>query len=192
MKQTLIAFSILIGLFVSPIAQAQAKIATVNLQKVFDNYWKTKQISERLQGRGQEYKENREKLMKQYQELNESYAKLQESANDPAASSSERDRRTKDAEAKLLEVKNLERDIVDYDNTTKAEITETQTRMKENIIQQIREKIAQIAKKAGYAFVFDTAAEARTDTPVLLYTDGSNDLTDQVLSSLNAKEETGN
>ncbi|MEK9863010.1 MAG: hypothetical protein VW804_07625 [Verrucomicrobiota bacterium] len=46
-------------------ATAQTKIATLDLQKVFDGYWKTKQISENLQGQGKEYEAQRDKLVAQ-------------------------------------------------------------------------------------------------------------------------------
>ncbi len=171
--------------------QAQGKIATIDLQKVFDGYWKTKQISESLQSQGKDYQTRREKLIQQYQALNEEYRKLRESASEGALSNSERERRGKEADAKLVEVRGLEKDISDYDNTTRSQIAETQARMKKNIVRDIREKIAQIAKKDGLSMVIDTAAEARTETPILLYHDGSHDMTDKVLSLLNAKEEVG-
>lgn len=191
MKHSILTLALLFGILSSPLAQAQGKIASIDLQKVFDNYWKTKQISDNLQTQGKDYQTRRETLIKQYQAVNEEYRKLRESATDPAASSSEREKRVKEADAKLVEVRGMEKDITDYDNTTKSQIVETQARMKKNIVRDIREKIAQIAKKDGFSMVIDTAAEARTETPIILYNDGSNDLTEKVLSLLNAKENVG-
>ena len=48
---TLLVWSMLLG----TTASAQVKVATLDLQKVFDGYWKTKQISDNLQGQGKEY-----------------------------------------------------------------------------------------------------------------------------------------
>lgn len=191
MKQTILSLALLLGIISSPLAQAQGKIATIDLQKVFDGYWKTKQISENLQSQGKDYTTRREKLIQQYQAVNEEYRKLRESASEGAISKSEREKRGKEADAKLIEVRGLEKDITDYDNTTRSQIAETQARMKKNIVRDIREKIAQIAKKDGLSMVIDTAAEARTETPIILFSDGSNDLTDKVLTLLNAKENVG-
>ena len=189
MKNTIAAFALLLGLFTAPLASAQGKIATIDLQKVFDNYYKTKLISKNLENQGKEYKAQREKLVQQYQTLNEDYRKLREGAADPGISSSEKEKRGKDADAKLVEIRTLEADINDYDKTTASQIRETQDRMKNNIIREIRDKISQIAKAGNISMVLDTAAEARTETPIILYTDGANDLTDQVLTAMNAKEE---
>jgi outer membrane protein len=188
MKNTIAAFALLLGLFTAPLASAQGKIATIDLQKVFDNYFKTKLISQNLENQGKEYKTQREKLIGQYQELNNAYASLREGAADPGISNAEKEKRTKDADAKLVEIRTLEADINDYDKTTATQIRETQDRMKKNIIRDIREKISQIAKSNNYSMFLDTAAEARTETPIVLYTDNSSDLTDQVLTSLNAAQ----
>jgi Skp family chaperone for outer membrane proteins len=51
MKQTILSLALLLGIISSPLTQAQGKIATIDLQKVFDGYWKTKQISDNLQRR---------------------------------------------------------------------------------------------------------------------------------------------
>jgi len=192
MKQTILSLALLLGIISSPLTQAQGKIATIDLQKVFDGYWKTKQISDNLQTQGKDYQIRREKLIQQYQVINEEYRKMRESADEGALSTAERQKRSKEADAKLVAVRGLEKDITDYDNTTRSQIAETQARMKKNIVRDIREKIAQIAKKDGLSMVIDTAAVAKTETPIILYNDGSNDLTDKVLSLLNAKENVGN
>jgi outer membrane protein len=191
MKQTILSLTLLFGILASPLAQAQGKIASIDLQKVFDGYWKTKQISDNLQSQGKDYQTNREKLILQYQAVNEEYRKLRESASDQAVSASEREKRGKEADTKLVQVRSMEKDITDYDNTTRTQIAETQARMKKNIVRDIRETIGKIAKKDGFAMVIDTAAEARTETPIILYNDGSNDVTDKVLSLLNAEKNVG-
>lgn len=178
----LICLSIMLGTD----ATAQTKIATLDLQKVFDGYWKTKQISENLQGQGKEYEAQREKLVAQYQELNEAFRLLREAIDDPAASSAGKEKRTKEADAKLAEIREMEQTINDYDNTTRTQITETQNRMKQNIVREIRETVAGIARKEGYNMVLDTAALARTDTPILLFHDGTADVTEKVLTQMNA------
>ena len=58
--------------------------------------------------------------------------------------------------------------------------------MRENILTEIRNTVNAKAKAGGYALVMDTAAESVNNTPVILFTNGENDLTDAVLSQLNA------
>ena len=84
MKQTILSLALLLGIISSPLTQAQGKIATIDLQKVFDGYWKTKQISDNLQTQGKDYQLRREKLIQQYQAINEEYRKMRESADEGA------------------------------------------------------------------------------------------------------------
>ncbi|MEK9863011.1 MAG: OmpH family outer membrane protein [Verrucomicrobiota bacterium] len=118
--------------------------------------------------------------------MNEAFRLLREAIDDPAASSAGKEKRTKEADAKLAEIREMEQTINDYDNTTRTQITETQNRMKQNIVREIRETVAGIARKEGYNMVLDTAALARTDTPILLFHDGTADVTEKVLTQMNA------
>ena len=184
-KTYLVVFGLLLTTLTHSLAQTS--IATLDLQKVFDGYWKTKQISENLKTQGKEYATQRESLMKQFEDANAEYRKLKESAEDKAVSSSESQRRNAAADEQLNAIRAIERDIKEYDNTTRTQLLETQNRMKASILRDIKEKVAQIAKEKRYTLVIDTAAQARTETPILLYTDGSSDITEIVLTRMNAK-----
>ena len=82
----------------SAAAQAQPKIATVDLRKIFEGYYKTKQADAQLRERGADAEKQYKGMLDDYQKANEDYKKLVESANDQAVSSEERDKRKKSAE----------------------------------------------------------------------------------------------
>ena len=95
----------LTGLFaVAASLQAQPKIATVNLQNVFTNYFKTKQADSLLQEHGAEADKVLKGWLDDYQKANEDYKKLVEGANDQAVAAEERDKRKKAAETKATEL----------------------------------------------------------------------------------------
>ena len=58
--------------------------------------------------------------------------------------------------------------------------------MRDSILEEIRTTVNGKAKAAGYALVFDTAAESANNTPIVLYSNNENDITEAVLSQLNA------
>src|SRR5437867_11623436 len=97
---------ILACLAISSLAgQAQVKVASIDLKKVFDNYYKTKQADSNLKERASDFDKTRKGMLDDYQTLNERYKKELESANDQAVSSDERERRKKQAESTLPEIK---------------------------------------------------------------------------------------
>ena len=166
---------------------AQGKIGTIDLRRVFDEYYKTKAADATLKDRAGDLDKERKALLEQYQKSTDDYKKALDDANNQAVSADEREKRKKSAEGKLLEIKELEQNITQFDKQATNTLTEQQRRMRDNILGEIRGVINAKAKAAGYGMVIDTAAESVNKTPIILYTSGNeNDLTSAVLSQLNA------
>lgn len=167
-------------------AFAQGRIATVDLRKLFDNYWKTKQADAALKDRAAEMDKSHKEMIEGWKKAKEDYQTLLADANDQAVSSEERDRRKKAAEGKLRDIKDTEESITQFERQARTTLDEQRRRMRDNILGEIRTVLNSRAKSGGFALVVDTAAETINNTPVVLYSTGENDLTDAVLSQLNA------
>lgn len=176
----------LAALFLAAPAQAQSKIGTVDLKKVFDGYWKTKQADANLKDRASEFDKKRKEMVEEFQKANEEYKKLLDGANDQAVSAEEREKRKKSAETKLLEIREIEQSVNQFDRSARTTLAEQQRRMRDNILEEIRSIVNAKAKAGGYSLIFDTAGETINNTPVVPFSDGKNDLTDEVLGQLNA------
>src|SRR6266705_3080874 len=74
-------------------AWAQGKIATIDLRKVFDNYWKKKQAEASLKERQTDMEKEDRNMVDDYKKVKEEYQTLLASANDQAISTDERDKR---------------------------------------------------------------------------------------------------
>lgn len=166
-------------------ASAQTKIAVIDMKTVFDGYWKTKQASVTFEDRKKDYADQHQAMIDQYQAANEEYRKLRETVNEGAISSTEKDRRQKDADEKLQEIQKLERDIRDHQKSMEGNLTETRFRLRRNILREIREIINTKSKTENYTLVLDSAAEGINQTPVVLFSSGANDITEDILSKLN-------
>jgi outer membrane protein len=166
-------------------AAAQGRIATIDLGKVFDGFWKTKQAEAALKDRATDLEKEHKGMMDDYKKGNEEYQKLLTAANDQAVSSEERDKRKKSAETRLKEMKDLQETIAQFERQARSTLDEQRTRMRNNLLILIREAINSKAKSVGYAMVLDTAAESAKSTPVVLYNSGDNDITEAVIQQLN-------
>jgi Skp family chaperone for outer membrane proteins len=169
----------------STAALAQTRIAVIDLKKVFDGYYKTKQADTTLKERAADFDKSRKGMFDDYQKANEEYKRLLDSANDQAASADERDKRKKSAETKLLEIKEIEQSVAQFDRQAKTTLGEQQRRMRDNILREIREIIATKARAGNFTLVVDSAAESVNQTPVVLFNNGEHELTDEVLAQLN-------
>ncbi len=167
-------------------ASAQTRIATVDLSKVFTDYWKTKQATLALEERKADLIKELEGFNEEKKKLLEQYQKLNAEANDQAVSTEEREKRKKATEAKLKELKESDETIKQFTARSDTDLKSQFQRMRNNVLNEIKETVNAKAKAEKYSLVIDTAAETINGTRVFLYTNGENDLTDKVLEQLNA------
>lgn len=185
MKKTLLLILSCCVLALGAGAAESQKIATIDLRKVFDNYWRTKQADAKLKDDAAELEKDRKIMVDQFQRNEVSYKKLVDAANDPAIASAEKEKRMKDAENELLGLRDLEAKIKQFDTTSRATLGEKQRRIRDNILTEIRDTIKLKVKGAGYTLVIDSAAETPNGTPIILFSTGNDDLTEPVLKDLN-------
>jgi len=164
-------------------ASAQTKIATVDMQKVFKNYWKTKSAMASL--------DNREKeLAKEMKDLNDSldkaqndYKQLVEQSSDPAISAEERDKRKQSAADKAKEINTTTTTIKQFQTQARSQLADESQRMSANLRTEIQKAVADKARTSGYTLVLNSAdSEAMS----VVYADSQLDITDGVLAQLNA------
>jgi Skp family chaperone for outer membrane proteins len=167
-------------------AMAQNRMATVDLRKVFDGYWKKRQAEAALKERQTDMEKEDRNMVDDYKKVKEDYQSLLASANDQAVSSEEREKRKNSAEEKLRRMKEMEETIAQYERQARTTIGEQSQRMRSNILTEIRNVVNAKAKAGGFSLVIDTAAESINSTPVFLYSANENDITDAVLQQLNA------
>ncbi len=169
-------------------AQAEGKIAIIDLRKVFDSYYKTKQADSLLKDEASDLEKQRQEMLDSLKKGEEEWKKLVEKANDQAISADARDKSKKDAEKKYLGLKEDEQTLEQFERSSRTRLAEKQRRKRDSILEEIRAAINAKAKLGGYSMVIDSAAESANNTPVLLYTDAANknDMTDEILAQINA------
>lgn len=172
--------------FLSGPAMAQNRIATIDLRKVFDGYWKKKQAEAALKDRQTDMEKEDRNMLDDYKKVKDDYQSLLTSANDQAVSPEERDKRKNAAEEKLKRMKEMEDTITQYERQARTTMGEQSQRMRSNLLTEIRNVVNSKAKAAGYFLVVDTAAESVNNTPIFIFASGENDITDAVLQQLNS------
>src|ERR1035437_9470730 len=175
-------------------AWGQGRIATVDLRKLFDNYWKTKQADAALKDRAADIEKEHKTMLDDWKKAKDEYQNLLGEANNQTLSVEEREKRKKSAEDKLKQIKDSEDAITQYERQARTTLDEQRKRMRDNIVEEIRAAVNSKAKSGGYALVIDAGAESGNGnaaagtpgTPVFLYTNNENNITEGVLSQLNA------
>jgi len=178
--------TLLLAVFCSVSCMAQGRVAKINLQKVFDGYWKRKTAEDTIKERAADMEKEHKNLLDDYTKNKEEYQTALSGANDQTISAEEREKRKKTAEEKLRSLRDKEETIQNYERTARSTLEEQKTRMRDKILAEIKDILAAKAKAAGYSMIIDTAAQSMNLTPIILYSDNENDITDDILKQLNS------
>jgi Skp family chaperone for outer membrane proteins len=184
LQTTVLTISLLA--FLSVPAPAQSKIGTVDMRKLFDGYWKTKQAQTALNDRKAQLDKDDKSMRDDLKKGGEEYQKLLEQANDQAISADQRDKRKQAAADKLKQLQDSKTTIDQFERQSQITLSEQGQRMRENILSEIKVAVSGKAKAAGYLLVIDAEPDTANVTAAVVYSSGENDLTDEILKQLNA------
>ena len=168
-------------------AWAQTRIATVDMRKLFDDYYKTIQAKAALEVRKADMEKEHAKMVEDWKKQKDDYQNTLNSASDQAVSTDERERRKKLAEDKLKQVKKSEDALVNYEREAQSTYGDQINRVHEKVIEEIRSVLDAKARASGYTLVLDVASIGANGIPIVLYhSNTDNDLTQATLDQLNA------
>ncbi len=173
-------------------ANAQMRVATVDLAKVFDSYSKAKEAAQRL-------KEAEKKAQDEVNARAESLKGMQETlkkmdADRKVSGLSEADRAEKERvySEKINEARNMEREITDFRDTKRRQLEAQAVRMRGGIVEEILKAVTEKVRADGYDLVFDTSGRNLNGVPTVVYAKESYDVSEAIITSLNAKGSSGN
>ncbi|HXP61513.1 MAG TPA: OmpH family outer membrane protein [Dongiaceae bacterium] len=177
---------LLAALLGSP-AWAQPRVATVDMRKLFEDYYKTKEARAVLDGEATDMAKEHAKMVEDWKKQKEDYQTALASANDQGVSAGERERGKKLAEDKLKQIKKTEAALAEYERSAQSTYKDQTDRVRGKVVEEIRAVLEAKARAAGYTLVFDASAIGPNGVPVFLcYHSTDDDLTQAVLEELNA------
>jgi outer membrane protein len=161
----------------------------INLTKVFDEFWRTKQADIQIKDRLSEFEKMGQSMYDDYKKANEEFGKQIEAANDPALSKEESEKRRKDLDKKRKDIMEMENNIKQFQGNSQRALMEQRGRVRESILRDVRGVIEEKSKAGGYNTVLDISAQSANGTPVVIFTTlagGESDLSDSVAKALAA------
>src|SRR5580693_3450781 len=170
MKNTIIAFvamsSVALALTVS--AQAPAgRIVTVDLNKVFTDYYKTPIASGKIKDTAESFNKELNEMVDNYKKEIEDLNKLREDQDKPEYTSEVRDQKRKAVSEKLADTQKIQRDIDDYRTAHGKILQDQQLRMRQTILKEIQDVIDKESRDAGYMLVVDKSGTTVNGVPII-------------------------
>src|SRR5712671_2121525 len=130
--------ALLLMTLLSGSALAQTKIGTVDLKKLFDNYWKTKTAQTAMLESANQYEKDDKDMKEELKKSSDAYQKILLQVNDQGISTEERERRKQAADDKLKELQSSKTAIEQYERQARTTLAEKRQRMRENILGEIK------------------------------------------------------
>jgi outer membrane protein len=173
-------------LAVAGLAQAQeTKFAFVDLDKAFNEFYKTKLADAQLKTQAEEFKAERKKLVDDFKKLQEGFDKLREEAQNTALNEDVRSGKKAEAEEKLVEIREQESKIRRFDESRQKQLDEQSRRMRNRLVEEIQETVTKLARERGYTSVLDASGENLNGVPTVLYFEPKADITIELITLLN-------
>src|SRR2546421_12853843 len=159
----------------------QGKIATVDMNRAFKEYNKTKdaetKINDAKNAAKKEYDDRADAYKKALDEINN----LNKQLDSTALSAEAKTKLAKDRDDKIANIKNMEREINEFRQTRERQLQEQALRMREGIVKEITDVVMERVKSSNYDLVFDKTGPSMNGGNVVLYSKDSMDFTTDII-----------
>jgi len=187
MKNTLILSCLAAVLAFAPtVASAQnIKIGTVDMKRVFESYYKTKDAEAKINEKRNGAKKELEDRMDVAKKALEEVKKLDEDIQKPELSKSAREEKTRDRQKRAEDLQGMDREIREFQAAQEKQLNELSVRMRAGIVEEINKVVEARVKAENYDLVLDKSGPSLNGVPLVLYSRDSWDFTTEVVTALN-------
>lgn len=161
------------------------RIVTIDLNRVFTEYYKTPAASQRLKDTAEQYNREHDDLMAKYRNLVADLDKLRDEQGKSEFTAEVREQKKKAVEDKLAETQKLQREIEEFRASHRQMLDQQTQRMRLTIIKEIREIIVKESRDAGYTLVLDKSGNTANGEPTIIFSKDEIDVTEDIIKILN-------
>jgi len=175
-------------LVASTICSAGAsKIAVIDMEKVYTNYYKTQAQSARFDKQKEVYRAYSVNLKEQIDARKKGYEQLLQESQNISLKESVRKAKTLEADKARMRIRSKEDELVKYNRSKFEELQKKSTEMREAILKEIRKVVREVSILGGYHLVLDTSSKGLSGVESVVYYSSYIDLTKSVQDKLNQK-----
>ena len=185
MKRILAALALALTLTAAGARAAELKIAVIDMQKTFQEYEKTKTIEIKLNQQMEVFKEYSTQLNQQYQNLRKQYESARDDSQNIALSAAERENKRQKAQQLYESLKLKEQEMTSYTESRKTQIRDMYTKLRDEVIDEIRKAVHNKSVLEGYTIVLDQSGGSMDDIGFVIYVQPGLDITDAIIQDLN-------
>ncbi len=188
MKKIFLTLFLLIGTAFGIINAAETKIAVIDMDILFRDYYKTQIAEQNLKKQREAYQGWAKKLTAAHEKLKKSFETLRNESLNIVLDETERARRKALAQEKYIQMKQKEAEIRAYAQEKQKTINSDFSKARTEILNEIRAEVTKIASAQGIDIVLDKSGRTLNNIPSIVYFKQSLNITNQVLKNLNSTQ----
>lgn len=173
------------GMASAQTAVSEMKIGIVDMKRVFQEYYKTKDAEKKVNDDKSKAKKELDDRSAKYRDLITKWNDSQKILQDKLVNEELKQQKAKEAQGIATEAKALEREIDEFRRRREAQLQEQVMRMRKNLLEDIRQRVEEKAKRDNYDLVFDKSGMSPSGVPFLLHSKDAVDFSTDVLTELN-------
>jgi outer membrane protein len=187
MKKIVLSFILIVSqALIFNQASAEYSIITVDVSRLYEGYYKTKEATDKLQGRYDTAKAQLDEMMASGDVEVKAYQTMLEQAQNPALSDSARKDAEDDANLQMEKIRSLQQDVQTFQKSTQNQLAQQQATQRQFMLEEIKTVILEIAQDRKADLVFDISTGINVGLPSVIYANPAWDSTEDVLEMLNA------
>ena len=187
MKKTAILTLVLtaFGFSAATASAQQLKVGTVDMKKVFESYYKTKDAESKInEARNGAKKELEDRLDIQKKSMEE-VQKMNQDIESPALSKEAKESKSKVRDEKIADLRTMDRENNEFRQNREKQLQEQSVRMRAGIVDEINKVVTDKVKAESFDLVFDKSGPSLNGVPIVLYSKDSYEFTNDVVTALN-------
>src|ERR1700730_14342147 len=153
MKKTFI-LALGLALPLAVFAQGTLKIGTVDMNRAFKEYNKTKDAEAKINDAKNQAKKEYDERADAYKKALDDINNLNKQLEAPALSADAKTQKAKERDDKIANIKNMEREINEFRQTRERQLQEQALRMREGIVKEITDVVMEKVKSSNLDLVF--------------------------------------
>ena len=166
-------------------AAAEFKVAIIDLEDIFNNYYKTQLAAANLKKQAEVFKAYAKKLDESRLKLNDEFKQLRDESQNIALSKLEQENKRIQAQERYTQLKAKEAELTQYNQSKFNQLKEERIKMRQELVEEIKNEVAKRAALAGYSLVLDKSGNSLNNIALIIYHSPSIDITKSVLQELN-------
>jgi outer membrane protein len=185
LRRVALAVTLFFSFAIAQPARAELNVGTVDMNRAFKEYRKTKEADAKLtdakEAAKKEFDERADAYKKELEEINKLNAQL----DAPALTTEAKAQKAKQRDEKIAALKSMEREINEFRQTREQQLQQQVQRLQENLVKEITAVVLEQAKAKNLDLVLDTSGASLNRFSPILFSREHADFTGDVIAALN-------